>query len=74
MTRRERLIKFIGNLYASHELERIVFNGYGHHGIWITPDDLTDEALARLASRVSEEFWSYRRMNRQNRERARVSS
>lgn len=72
MTRRERLIKFIGNLYASHELDRIVFNGYGHHGIWITPDDLTDEALERLAARVRAEFWSFRRMNRQNRERARA--
>lgn len=72
MTRRERLIKFIENFYSPWELRRTVFHSYGHRGLQITLDDMTDEALERFADGLRWDFWFRRKLNRQNREIARA--
>lgn len=66
-TRRERLLKFIDKFYPNSEQWSLAFRCYGHAGIIIIPNDLTDTALERFAARLRSEFWFSKKLRRQNR-------
>lgn len=67
MTRRERLLKFINNFYASYERGGWIGQGYGRSGVALDFEDLTDAALERLAARLRVEYWQHKGMCRRNR-------
>jgi hypothetical protein len=69
MDRRERHIKFLRNILPEIDHHDYVFPSQGLYlGLRIGFDDLTDEALERLADALRARFWSQKKSHRLSRE------